>query len=63
MVDISMENRGQQVMEVREVLRGNLGTAVDSLSQDMCSPHIQGLQEGQEGHLFTPSPVKVMNTQ
>ena len=62
MVDISMESQGQQVMEAKEVLKDNLGTAVDSLSLDMCSPHIQGLQEDQDRHLFTPSPVEVRNT-
>ena len=62
MVDISTENRGQQVMEAREVLRGNLGTAVDSLSLGMSSHHIQGLQEDQERHLFTLSQVEVRNT-
>ena len=63
MVDISMESQGQQVMEAKEVLKDNLGTAVDSLSLGISSHYIQGLQEVQAGHQFILSPVKVRNTQ
>ena len=61
MVDISKKNRGQQVMEDREVLKDNLGTAVDSLSLGMSSHHIVALREDPEGHQFTLNPVKVKN--
>ena len=61
MVDISMENQGQQVMEARGVLKDNLGTAVESLSLGMSSPHMVALREDPEGHQFTQSPVKVKN--
>ena len=62
MVDTSTDSLGLQLMKDRKVLRGNLGTAVDSLSLGMSSPHIQGLQEDQDKQLFTLSPVKVRNT-
>ncbi|KAK7803449.1 hypothetical protein U0070_011924 [Myodes glareolus] len=58
MVGISMENQGQQVMEARQVLKDNLGTAVDSVSLGMSRPHTLDLREDPEGHLFTLSPVK-----
>ena len=63
MVGISMENQGQQVIQATEVLKGNLGTAVDSVSLGMSSPHTLALREDPEGHLFTLSPVNMRNTQ
>ncbi|XP_051055219.1 filaggrin-2-like [Phodopus roborovskii] len=45
-------------MADREDLRGNPGTAVDSLRLGMGSPHSQGLGEVPEGALFTLSPVR-----
>ncbi|XP_076431430.1 uncharacterized protein LOC143274033 [Peromyscus maniculatus bairdii] len=56
MAESSMESLCPKVMDHMDIQKGSLGTALDSLSLDINSPHIQVLGEVPEGHLFILSP-------